>query len=102
MYILFLVSECFQHFPTSLFGTTNPISLGSTGRDGSPWRARVLRPFLPVLCREPREVLGGADEGSGGFQDWWKATISDRGDIQKRKSGVTLSQKHDGIGIMLL
>eukprot|EP00435_Cladocopium_sp_Y103_P043741 s714_g12.t1 len=24
----------------------------------SPWRARVLRPFLPVLCREPREVLG--------------------------------------------
>ncbi|CAK8997130.1 unnamed protein product [Durusdinium trenchii] len=24
----------------------------------SPWRARVLRPFLPVLCREPKEVLG--------------------------------------------
>lgn len=24
----------------------------------SPWRARVLRPFLPVLCREPRDVLG--------------------------------------------
>ena len=34
----------------------------------SPWRARVLRPFLPVLCREPREVLGAGlvMEGDGG------------------------------------
>ena len=24
----------------------------------SPWRARVLRPFLPVLCRESRALLG--------------------------------------------
>eukprot|EP00439_Symbiodinium_sp_Y106_P026347 s6397_g3.t1 len=24
----------------------------------SPWRARVLRPFLPALCRETKEVLG--------------------------------------------
>ena len=33
MYIvLLLVSECFQLFPTSLFGTTHLISLGSTMR----------------------------------------------------------------------
>ena len=47
-----------------------------------------------MLCREPREVLGGADEGSGRFQDRWKATTSDkqkstasRGDIQLDKWG---------------